>query len=535
MHLPIIRTVGFFSKPQRAGSDVTPSRRRTLCQWEWSFHVELFSFSWSTDEKKIAKMDGMLSLYWNNHKATFCHILATLREKERYTDATLACEGKFYPVHKLVLSTCSEYFELMFENTPCKHPIIVLKDIKPDELEALLSYMYAGVVSVAQNDLARLIKAAELLQIKGLAVPDEPPSTEDNKRPLSSRDSREQRSPQPKRRRREENGSLPSNSPSTSPKTSPYPHDSESRTHSRTLSENNRSEQRQDSLDPSTSQESSESDVKVMVDETLVKEEAVETIDDSQSERLDFMPLSDPGLDNPGGEDPLTSNKYEQPGGLSGQAQPIADAVAEALAGPSGMQGWLGVGDMPSGFSSENYGGEGSQDVHGSPGQASGPQAQQRVERPTPGGDAGGRGGGGGYQWTAWRPEGGHDQRATRMAGGPSIFSCAGDGGGGGGGGGGSLPSQRHRKQYQCPYCSYSSYVRTNLKNHIHTHTGERPYSCPYCSMSFTTKSRLQSHVRIHTGEKPFHCTECPYRAPRKDSLQRHMLTHLEPLPGLPN
>ncbi|XP_066970931.1 longitudinals lacking protein, isoforms H/M/V-like isoform X23 [Macrobrachium rosenbergii] len=490
MHLPIIRTVGFFSKPQRAGSDVTPSRRRTLCQWEWSFHVELFSFSWSTDEKKIAKMDGMLSLYWNNHKATFCHILATLREKERYTDATLACEGKFYPVHKLVLSTCSEYFELMFENTPCKHPIIVLKDIKPDELEALLSYMYAGVVSVAQNDLARLIKAAELLQIKGLAVPDEPPSTEDNKRPLSSRDSREQRSPQPKRRRREENGSLPSNSPSTSPKTSPYPHDSESRTHSRTLSENNRSEQRQDSLDPSTSQESSESDVKVMVDETLVKEEAVETIDDSQSERLDFMPLSDPGLDNPGGEDPLTSNKYEQPGGLSGQAQPIADAVAEALAGPSGMQGWLGVGDMPSGFSSENYGGEGSQDVHGSPGQASGPQAQQRVMAL------------------------GQQQKAAGRGAARGMYSLV-------------LDKSPGVKKQQCPYCSYSTTFPTNLRVHLRIHTGERPFACSQCSFQTTTKGNLQRHILTHS--KHFTCLRCPYRGRSMTDLMSHTGTHHPP------
>ncbi|XP_064093058.1 longitudinals lacking protein, isoforms H/M/V-like isoform X18 [Macrobrachium nipponense] len=440
-------------------------------------------------------MDGMLSLYWNNHKATFCHILATLREKERYTDATLACEGKFYPVHKLVLSTCSEYFELMFENTPCKHPIIVLKDIKPDELEALLSYMYAGVVSVAQNDLARLIKAAELLQIKGLAVPDEPPSTEDNKRPLSSRDSREQRSPQPKRRRREENGSLASNSPSTSPKTSPYPHDSESRTHSRTLSENNRAEQRQDSLDPSTSQESSESDVKVMVDETLVKEEAVETIDDSQSERLDFMPLSDPGLDNPGGDDPLSSNKYEQPGGLSGQAQPIADAVAEALAGPSGMQGWLGVGDMPSGFSSENYGGEGSQDVHGSPGQASGPQAQQRA------GFGHGRGGSG-------RRAGGRFAVVRTKGGGGGTATTAGIAG---------------SKVHQCPYCPYVTVRSTHLTRHICTHTGEKPYSCSQCPFRAAQMDSLKTHLRTHTGEKPFACEFCPYRSTQKVHLQSHV------------
>ena len=95
--------------------------------------------------------------------------------QERYTDATITCEGKFYQVHKFVLATCSEYFEKIFEETPCKHPVIVLRDVSCDELEALLNYMYIGSVSVAQNDLARLIKVAELLQIKGLAVPDDPP------------------------------------------------------------------------------------------------------------------------------------------------------------------------------------------------------------------------------------------------------------------------------------------------------------------------------------------------------------------------
>lgn len=95
--------------------------------------------------------------------------------QERYTDATITCEGKFYPVHKLVLSTCSEYFEKMFEHTTCKHPVIVL-NIQSADLEAILSYMYDGAVNVAQTNLPQLIKVAELLQIKGLAVPDEPPN-----------------------------------------------------------------------------------------------------------------------------------------------------------------------------------------------------------------------------------------------------------------------------------------------------------------------------------------------------------------------
>merc|ERR1712142_1417097 len=81
------------------------------------------------------------------------------------------------------MSTCSDYFEEMFERTNCKHPVIVLKDIRHEDLEALLNYMYVGEVNVLQNELAGLIKAAECLQIKGLAVPDEDPNEKkDNKR-----------------------------------------------------------------------------------------------------------------------------------------------------------------------------------------------------------------------------------------------------------------------------------------------------------------------------------------------------------------
>ena len=83
------------------------------------------------------------------------------------------CDGSFYPAHKLVLSTCSEYLEQIFEKAHCKHPFIVLIDVKPQELEALLTYMYEGSVNVTQEQLPSLIKAAECLQIKGLAVPDQ--------------------------------------------------------------------------------------------------------------------------------------------------------------------------------------------------------------------------------------------------------------------------------------------------------------------------------------------------------------------------
>ncbi|XP_018025596.1 longitudinals lacking protein, isoforms H/M/V isoform X2 [Hyalella azteca] len=119
---------------------------------------------------------GLLSLKWNNHSSTFTGVLSHLRINNLYTDATLACEGKVFSVHKLVLSTCSEYFQKIFEETDCRRPVIVLKDIKHTELDALLNYMYLGEVNVLQKDLSGLIKAAECLQVKGLAVADDVPS-----------------------------------------------------------------------------------------------------------------------------------------------------------------------------------------------------------------------------------------------------------------------------------------------------------------------------------------------------------------------
>ncbi|XP_069944071.1 zinc finger and BTB domain-containing protein 7A isoform X16 [Cherax quadricarinatus] len=455
--------------------------------------------SWYKHYNMMAS-DGMLSLSWNNHKATFCHILSTLREKERYTDVTLACEGKFYPVHKLVLSTCSEYFEKMFEHTPCKHPVIVLKDVKPDELEALLSYMYAGVVSVAQNDLARLIKAAELLQIKGLAVPDEPPMKECGKKnsyPWSSRDDRT--SPHPKRRRREEpapsvpqGGSQPSESPPSSPH---HPESNNSYDQAKAHAQEQRGE---DSIDQrlndrteqtvdynNTKQESSHTQDNV--DETLVKEEIVDTVDDTQGEMLDS------GMDygSMGGGDSSTGGE-EQGNKYAHQLdpkhpQPLPEAVVEALAGPSGMQGWLGTGEIGGGFGMlESYSEDGGQEVHPS---SSGPPGSQQA-----------------HQMIMLKR---NEQRSASRAG-----------------------ASRHKevvcatnKTHRCSYCSYSSTRSSNLKNHIRLHTGEKPFACPHCHYRATTNNNMISHIRTHTGEKPYSCKVCPYRAINVKTLKRHMLT----------
>lgn len=118
-----------------------------------------------------------------------------------FVDATIACGGKVYSAHKFVLSTCSDYFKQIFTHNSNSNPILFMKDVSCRDIEALLDFMYHGEVNVPQSSLGSLIKTAESLQIKGLAVPDDAPGvkgvTEREKRPRDSNGS-----PPPKRRQR---------------------------------------------------------------------------------------------------------------------------------------------------------------------------------------------------------------------------------------------------------------------------------------------------------------------------------------------
>ena len=58
----------------------------------------------------------------------------------------------------MILCACSPYFKNLLEQNPAKHPIIILKDVPFQHLTAILEFMYAGEVNVAQVDLIFLIK-----------------------------------------------------------------------------------------------------------------------------------------------------------------------------------------------------------------------------------------------------------------------------------------------------------------------------------------------------------------------------------------
>ncbi|KAG0723840.1 Protein bric-a-brac 2 [Chionoecetes opilio] len=108
-------------------------------------------------------------LRWNNHRPNLVTVFSELLTSEALVDVTLATDGHYIHAHKLVLSACSVYFKDLFGANPCKHPIVILKDIRIDDLKTVIDFIYRGEVNVAQDRLQDVLRTAESLRIKGLA------------------------------------------------------------------------------------------------------------------------------------------------------------------------------------------------------------------------------------------------------------------------------------------------------------------------------------------------------------------------------
>ncbi|KAJ9587695.1 hypothetical protein L9F63_018875 [Diploptera punctata] len=109
------------------------------------------------------------SLRWNNYLSHITCAFDSLRSDEDLVDVTLSCEGKRIRAHKMLLSACSTYFRDLFKENPCQHPVIIFRNVKFEDLAALVDFMYQGEVNVVQDQLASFLTTAELLAVQGLS------------------------------------------------------------------------------------------------------------------------------------------------------------------------------------------------------------------------------------------------------------------------------------------------------------------------------------------------------------------------------
>lgn len=116
-----------------------------------------------------APSEQQYSLKWNDFQSSILSSFRHLRDEEDFVDVTLACDTRSFTAHKVVLSACSPYFRKLLKANPCEHPIVILRDVRAEDVESLLRFMYNGEVHIGQEQLSDFLKTAQLLQVRGLA------------------------------------------------------------------------------------------------------------------------------------------------------------------------------------------------------------------------------------------------------------------------------------------------------------------------------------------------------------------------------
>ena len=113
-------------------------------------------------------------LRWNDFESNLSAAFQSVREEKELYDVTVACDGGGeFQAHRLVLSACSQ----VLRNVICRksqlggnqhQQVIYLRGVNSRDLKFILSFMYQGEVSIAQDHLNSFLAVAEDLQVKGL-------------------------------------------------------------------------------------------------------------------------------------------------------------------------------------------------------------------------------------------------------------------------------------------------------------------------------------------------------------------------------
>ena len=110
-----------------------------------------------------------LAIGWSQFDVNTPHTFQQLWNDKDFADVTLATvDGQQVRAHKVILSSGSQFFQNIFVRNPHENPLLYLKDIRYQDLELILQYIYTGQCNVKQLELGHFLSVGKRLRVIGL-------------------------------------------------------------------------------------------------------------------------------------------------------------------------------------------------------------------------------------------------------------------------------------------------------------------------------------------------------------------------------
>ena len=148
-----------------------------------------------TEKRIIMGSSDKFCLRWNSYETNISSSFQKLREDSEFFDVTLCCNNgiDIVQAHKVILAACSPFFQkILSHQKNQQNPLLYLKGICLEDLQAALEFMYQGEVNLGQDSLNNFLAVAEELAIKGLSADTKPISP--NATPKTFRTAKRKRS-----------------------------------------------------------------------------------------------------------------------------------------------------------------------------------------------------------------------------------------------------------------------------------------------------------------------------------------------------
>ena len=115
-------------------------------------------------------MAGKLLIKCDNFKENTCVTFESLRKERDFADVTLVCEdGQQVEAHKVILAASSPFFQDLLKRNQHPHPLIFMRNVSFENLEAMIDFLYLGEARLLEESLQGFLAIAEELKLKGLS------------------------------------------------------------------------------------------------------------------------------------------------------------------------------------------------------------------------------------------------------------------------------------------------------------------------------------------------------------------------------